>query len=127
MPDRFDEFWAAYPHKVGKIKARDAYAKAMKQRYSHDDIMAGLERYKTTKEDWRAWKHPAPWLNAGMWMDEPATKAAKSAVTSDHVLLRYIAETVRDRQYQKGRYPPHVIQQCVDADLLTKDEMKAAL
>lgn len=65
----FEQFWARYPKKVGRLYAEKCYRTARK-RASHDDIMAGLERYVASKPAWQAWAHASSWLNAGRWMDE---------------------------------------------------------
>lgn len=70
-PVGFDEFWQAYPHKVGKGDARKAFAKAIK-RTSIDNLMAGLDRYASKTDD-RPWCNPSTWLNQDRWDDEPAT------------------------------------------------------
>lgn len=128
MPSRFDEFWALYPHKVGKLLAPKAYQKALKIA-SHEEIMAGLERYKATKEDWRIWKGPAAWLNAGMWMDEPAggNKLMNGSDPKSELALQNIANHVKRPWCEIGTYPREVLEQCVAADLLTREQMEAVL
>lgn len=76
----FDDFWKAYPHKVGKGQARRAFAKAIKL-VSADEMLAGLTRYRKSKPDWQHWCNPATWLNGERWNDEPAqeTEAPKKA------------------------------------------------
>ena len=77
----FAEFWAAYPRKVGKAEAMEAYAKALKGQLrrqlacglgpaNHDEIMAGLVRYKLDKPDYADWKHGSTFLNKVSWIDE---------------------------------------------------------
>lgn len=77
----FADFWAAYPRKVGKAHAMEAYAKALKGQLrlqlalglepaTHGDIMAGLERYKMDKLDYVDWKHGSTFLNSVSWIDE---------------------------------------------------------
>jgi len=68
----FDTFWSAYPRKVGKDAARRAFDKAAR-RVGHDTITAGAYRFAAdpnlpAKE---FIPHPATWLNAGRWDDEP--------------------------------------------------------
>lgn len=70
---RFDEFWIAYPHKVGKDAAERAFEKVRKSgRVQFSGLMAGLEAYKASKAHDRAWCNPATWLNQGRWQDQPA-------------------------------------------------------
>jgi len=70
QPD-FDEFYAAYPRKVGKGNARKAYAKALKVA-THDEIMFGLSQQRPSMEakEKQFIAHPATWLNGERWDDE---------------------------------------------------------
>jgi uncharacterized protein YdaU (DUF1376 family) len=67
----FDQFWQAYPEKVGKPVAKTAFAKAIK-RATLAEILAGLERYKATKPPDRSWLNPSTFLNQERWNDQPA-------------------------------------------------------
>lgn len=69
----FAEFWAAYPRQVAKGAARKEFAKAVK-RATAADIVAGAERYAAERanENPRYTAHPATWLRADRWLDEPA-------------------------------------------------------
>jgi hypothetical protein len=72
----FDDFWAEYPHKVGKGAAQSSHTKALKQA-DHETIMAGLRRYIASKPHDRPWCNPATWLNQQRWQDEPAPVAGQ--------------------------------------------------
>ncbi|MDN7540231.1 replication protein [Burkholderia cenocepacia] len=75
LRDRFDIFWAAYPKKRSKDRAEKAFAKRNPDEQLFDDLMAGLERAKTSS-DWQNPQfipHAASWLNAGGWKDEYQT------------------------------------------------------
>lgn len=122
----FAAFWAIWPHKVGKIDAQKAFAQAVKQGFSPDDIIAGVPRYIASKEPWRAWKHPGPWIRAGMWMDEPANGARFSAVEHSKS-LEDIAAHINRPWYQFGRYHPDIVQQCVEAGLVTPERAREVL
>ncbi len=63
----FEGFWSVYPRKIAKGSARKAYRSALR-RASADEILAGAKRYKP---DPQFTKHPATWLNADCWLDEP--------------------------------------------------------
>lgn len=66
----FEEFWAAYPSKVGKMKARPAWDKARKTA-SIEEILAGAIRIRDDpRRDPKFTPHPTTWLNRGGWMDE---------------------------------------------------------
>lgn len=66
----FDQFWAAYPKRVGKDAARKAWRT---KKPALGEVLAGL----TGQLDWLArdnWKYcpnPATWLNQGRWQDTP--------------------------------------------------------
>lgn len=70
----FEQFWAAYPRRVG----RDAAWKAWQKRRPDKDLLvvmlAKLEEQKRSeqwrKDDGRFIPHPATWLNQGRWQDE---------------------------------------------------------
>lgn len=69
---RFDEFWAIYPRKVGKDKARTAYTTATK-RTDEDTIIAGATRLSQDPNlpEKTFIPHPTTWLTRGGWDDEP--------------------------------------------------------
>lgn len=96
VPTAFDEFWNAYPRKVSKDAARKAYDRAIKAgRATAADLTAGATRYAAERkgEDSTFTKHPATWLNAGCWADEPAPKRATVARNSGRGFsaLAYVA------------------------------------
>ena len=71
----FDDFWSAYPRRVGKGTARKAWVKALKKETA-SNIIAGLQGqlphlqalYRGPGEDFRP--HPSTWLNGERWDDE---------------------------------------------------------
>lgn len=72
--DGFEEFWRAYPRRVGKLMARKAYDRA-RLSITHAVLLEAVAQQKT----WAQWTrdagqyipHPATWLNQGRWDDEP--------------------------------------------------------
>lgn len=64
-----DIFWPNWPNKKAKAAARKAFVKARKIA-SLETIMAGVQEYVAKKEDYRAWMHPATFLNGERWDDE---------------------------------------------------------
>ncbi|CFB63166.1 hypothetical protein LMG16407_03241 [Pandoraea apista] len=72
LRERFEIFWAGYPKRKSKKTAEKAFAKLNPDEQLFADLMAGLERAKTSGQ----WANPqfiphaAFWLNAGGWMDE---------------------------------------------------------
>ena len=81
-PMEFDKFWAQYPRKVGKIAAKTAFDKALRIT-TLDRILAGIAvlRIETAGKEIDFTPHPATWLNAGRWDDEPK-QSTKPATTS---------------------------------------------
>lgn len=70
----FEEFWSAYPRKVGKAGARKAWPKACKKLEAARlvkaaDYWTGLWENAGTEAQFIP--HPATWLNGERWNDEP--------------------------------------------------------
>lgn len=80
----FADFWAAYPRKKSKGAAERAWLKVKPDEQLAGQIVAAVERAKTSadwlREGGRFIPHPATWLNAKGWMDEGC---AAPAVTVD--------------------------------------------
>lgn len=68
-PKSFDAFWLAYPNKVGKPKALDAYRRAT-SRASPEEILRGLSRIAPNWTDPKFIPHPTTWLNRDGWNDQ---------------------------------------------------------
>ena len=120
----FAEFWLSYPRKQSKRKSLIAYNKAAK-RASHDDIMDGLRRYKAGKPDYADWMLPTTFLNGDRWQDEYDTPH-KVAGAYQGQSLETIAQIAK-KPWARCRYPRDVLEQCVEAGLLTVEQMNAAL
>lgn len=71
-PDRFEEFWQAYPRKVGKQKAATKYKAAIK-RSSEDEVIGGAHRLANDPNlpEQTFIPHPTTWLERDGWEDEP--------------------------------------------------------
>lgn len=67
-----EQFWPAFPNKVGKPAAERAFYAARKRGCDLDRIMAGLDRYIRAKPPDRPWMNPATFLNQERFEDEPA-------------------------------------------------------
>jgi hypothetical protein len=81
MTDKFELFWSAYPRRICKAKARDAFAKALKKT-TLDEILTALEWQRETAS-WQErdadgvlrWvPHASSWLNGERWDDERPVK-----------------------------------------------------
>ena len=73
--ESFDAFWAAYPRKVGKGKARRVWARLRPAQPLLSEIMDAIDWQKKsvqwTKDGGQFIPHPATWLNQERWSDEP--------------------------------------------------------
>jgi hypothetical protein len=74
--DHEAQFWALWPNKVAKVPGLKALAKARK-RVTFAVLMAGLRRFIDSTEP-RFYGHPASWLNADRWLDEPAAQGRQN-------------------------------------------------
>ena len=59
----FEQFYKAYPRKVGKVEAQQAYDRAL-QRTTHAQIMKGLSNAQ------RRWTIPKYTPGAAKWLDD---------------------------------------------------------
>lgn len=68
----FDDFWKAYPRKVGKGAARKSFMKALSIT-SSEKIMRAVNEFRRNciGRDPQFICHPATWLNQERWDDEP--------------------------------------------------------
>ena len=69
----FENFWAAYPNKVGKDAAWRAWQKRKADLPEGETLLAILARQRASqqwqKEGGQYVPHPATWLNQGRWQD----------------------------------------------------------
>jgi uncharacterized protein YdaU (DUF1376 family) len=70
----FDEFWSAYPRKVGKDAALKAFEKRKPDRELLGRMLTAVALQKQSpgwlKDGGEYIPHPATWLNQGRWQDE---------------------------------------------------------
>jgi predicted phage replisome organizer len=75
---RFDEFWTAYPKKVGKAAAKKAYAKIKPTAELHEQMLRAIDTAKRSdqwqRDNGQYIPHPTTWLNRGGWDDELETQ-----------------------------------------------------
>ncbi len=69
------QFWPAYPRRVGKGQALKAFRAARKQN-DLEMIMSGVRRYAASRqgENPEFTKHASTWLNGQCWLDETDPK-----------------------------------------------------
>lgn len=86
----FERWWATYPRKVGKRKAKEAWKRLRKSKElpPADQVIAATERLSRspdwTKEGGKFIPHPTTWLNRGGWEDEPAPANGRGAYGTGH-------------------------------------------
>lgn len=81
-PDDFAVFWSIYPRREAKAAARKAWDKAIK-RADPGRIVAGATRYRDDPaRDPQFTAHPASWLNADRWDDEPLPRGSPNGRAS---------------------------------------------
>jgi hypothetical protein len=82
-PKSFDQFYAAYPRKVGKQDAQKAWAKLKPNAELFALILGAIESQKAgadwLRDDGQYIPHPATWLRAGRWLDEVRPYVAPAA------------------------------------------------
>lgn len=68
----FEDFWRAYPRKVGKGQALKAYRTA-RRKVEAEVIAAALHTYRAVIQDRspEMIRHPSTWLNGEPWEDDP--------------------------------------------------------
>lgn len=95
----FDAFWAAYPRKAAKASALRAWGKAMKLGVDAGVIVEGAVRYRDdpNRED-QFTAHPASWLNAGRWDDDPLPSRGPEKANLGALLKS--AETMSDEEFR---------------------------
>lgn len=79
----FDQFWAAYPRKVGKDGAWKAWQKRRPDGALLDQMIAALAWQRRsqawTKDGGQFIPHPATWLNQARWEDERPSSVSVSS------------------------------------------------
>ena len=82
--EAFNDFWAAYPRKVGKNAARKAWTAALKGGADPQAIGLALAAQRWP-DDPQFIPHPSTWLNGGRWQDDPTAAAPpRTAPPSRH-------------------------------------------
>jgi hypothetical protein len=94
----FEDFWSVYPRRVAKIAAYAAWRKALLLTDA-GTIIAGARAYAddpNRQEDFTA--HPASWLNAGRWEDDPLPERGSSERTKAEIQDDYFTKLMREAQ-----------------------------
>lgn len=109
----FDDFWRAYPRRVGRgaaVKSWDKMTKALK--IPAADILKGCHAYAAAMrgKDIQYVAHASTWLNQQRWLDEHSTMVASDEPAYKHdeeaaglVLLNKQAQTLKRQLLQRTR------------------------
>jgi biotin operon repressor len=102
--NEFEIFWNVYPRKVAKKAAEAAFAKAIKHT-PFALILSGAGRYAKDPNRVEAYTaHPATWLNAHRWLDDPLPVREKTAEEKKADELRISKEKELRAQEESRRY-----------------------
>ena len=96
------QFWPAYPRRVGKGQALKAFRAARKQN-DLETIMAGVRRYASSRqgENPEFTKHASTWLNGQCWLDEADPKFSTHR-SDPPPKPRNIGDAIRDEARRLG-------------------------
>lgn len=107
----FDQFWSAYPRKIGKRKAQAAYRSAIKRTNAEAIITAACQlRDDPNLPDKQFIPHPATWLNRDGWHDDPypdrtdtrGPSGSEIFATLDPQLVDHAAATLNGHSTRKA-------------------------
>ncbi len=84
----FDEFWAVYPNKRDKSKARELWQKLAPDEALKKQIIAAVKQ-QARSEEWtkdcgQYVPYPSTWLRRRRWEDEPTTPTVAESVDGVH-------------------------------------------
>jgi hypothetical protein len=97
----FETFWKAYPRKVKKEKAWEAWRKRNGTMPPIEDVVKAIETQKKCsqwiRDGGQYIPHPATWINGGQWMDESDAHPLSGKVSD---------KTIRNMEMLKEWSPP---------------------
>jgi len=113
-PADFAQFWEVYPRKVKKADAVKAWTKIAPDPPLFARIIAAVTAQKSwdewTRDDGRYIPHPATWLNAQQWDDEPPQVAERYHPASATDADREREDAARRAQIAANRAkPPNIV------------------
>ncbi|MDK6241380.1 helix-turn-helix domain-containing protein [Winkia sp. UMB10116] len=115
----FANFWQAYPRKTGKKAAAKAYAKAIKEGATPEELLQGAARLAADPNRVDQYTpHPATWLNQGRWEDETPLPARAPASAAER-------RTQAQQQIWDWATSPEPLPQTCQAGKLTYEQAMA--
>ena len=98
----FESFWSAYPRKVGKDKAWDAWKKKSPDLTTCINALEWqVKQDQWTKDGGQFIPHPSTWINQGRWADEKPAVMATSNI-GKQVVHPLSQEVVSKKDYTDG-------------------------
>lgn len=119
-PDPFDEFWTAYPRRVGKQKARGKFTAAVKRAGDAETVIRGARRLAADPNlpEQQFIPHPTTWLERNGWEDDPLPPRLTTTNTS--------AEPTGYRpEHWRRQPPPEDPGDYVDGEVVDTQELEA--
>jgi hypothetical protein len=102
---RFDDFWSAYPKKVGKAEALKAWKRIKPDADKYAKILDAVALQKDggqwKRENGRFIPNPATWLNQGRWDDEVTQAATAENEHSSKSTFDEFIDTAYEEVYGK--------------------------
>ena len=120
----FAEWFSICPKKVGRKKALSIYQRVIaKGEATAEQLLEGMKRYarECAEKEPQFIAHPATWLNAGRWADEPSPTNGHTP-PDEAKIWKSRAEMVR-----KGfAVPLDQVVECLRRGLITDEQAKAS-
>lgn len=101
--DYREQFWEAYPRRIAKRAAFKVLERvcAKEQGLPFEVLLSAVKVYarSVAGKDMQYVAHPATWLNAGRWDDDPAALGGKAGAATDTLWRHHkaMAETLARR------------------------------
>ncbi len=108
----FDQFWSAYPRKVGKQKCREWFKSHKPDNL--EQMLSTIEAFKKT-DQWQDPKlvpHPITWLHRGGWEDEAPTDD-RSLENEQEAIERH----QQDKETERNAAPPAIMHEAIQTFL----------
>lgn len=102
----FEQCWAVYPRKIGKLSAWKAFSKAIKNGANYEEIGNGVIEYSkhltANRTEQRFILHFATFINQQRYLDDYATERANQRRKSDTGLSMVAAIEVVSQNQPQG-------------------------
>ena len=112
-PEGFDDFWNAYPRRVGRKLANDRWLRLVRNGHGTEQLLAAAKHYAegvgAQAREMTKILHPSTFLNKGLWEDWvegiPEGERVSTVKSRDHRKANRTEEEYRERPdwYKKKR------------------------